>query len=367
MLKSLFRFLFMQKDLHDLTELSNDFNLKRIAYVSVIIFVYQIFNLTDLTHSLERISISVTILSLICLSYFLVIVLYYRNFLDAGLGLRMSISFWIMILFGMTQYFIMDIYTVGMPINILTYCALLVIIPIFSTQQSFWLFAIFLVYSTLLATVSGASAHYIQLNALICTSGFVVSMLIQQQYVRMILSLLRENRIDALTGILNRRGGLDRIETLLALCKRHGRTIAIFMIDIDYFKPFNDRLGHLEGDNALRRVARALDGVFERRSDIVCRYGGEEFLAGCSIQRESDAALLAERLCDSVAAMAIPTPDPRVCEHLTVSIGYTVYTSPQTKEQDAIDITHFSLIMEADKALYRAKEQGRNRCVDYST
>ncbi len=365
MIKPLFRFVFRQKDIPDLTELSNDFNLKRIVYVSVILLVYQIINLIDPSHALHTISISITILILTSFSYSLVIILYYRKLLDAGLGLQMSISFWILILFGMGQYFILDIQTVGMPINVLTYCALLVIVPIFSTRQSFWVFTIFLVFSIVLATLSGASAQYIKSNALICASGFIISMLIQQQYVRMILSLLQENRVDPLTGILNRRGGLDKVETLLALCKRHGRTTALYMIDIDFFKAFNDKLGHLEGDDALRKVARALDDVFERRSDIVCRYGGEEFLACCSIQKENDAALMADRLRKAVIDMSITTPYQRVAEHLTISIGYTLYT-PQLNHPSS-EKNHFALILEADQALYRAKAAGRNCSVYYDS
>jgi diguanylate cyclase (GGDEF)-like protein/PAS domain S-box-containing protein len=166
--------------------------------------------------------------------------------------------------------------------------------------------------------------------------------------------LAEQSLLDGLTGIANRRR-FD--ETLAREYRRHARggaTLSLVLIDIDHFKAFNDRYGHIQGDACLRRVAEALRQNVTRAGDLVARYGGEEFAC---ILPETDApaaAALAERLRRAVAALDIPhEASPTACR-VTVSCGAaTRRCLPGGAPLD--------LLARADEQLYRAKAAGRNQ------
>jgi two-component system chemotaxis response regulator CheY len=156
-------------------------------------------------------------------------------------------------------------------------------------------------------------------------------------------------RHDALTGIGNRLRLAEDLEAACGRVRRYGHAYCVALFDVDEFKPFNDAHGHLGGDEALRAVAGALRGAV-RSGDQVYRYGGEEFLVLLAEQSLESAALAAERLRAAVEALAIPHPAGGV---LTVSAGVAGL--------DARTCTPDELLERADRALYRAKEAGRNR------
>jgi diguanylate cyclase (GGDEF)-like protein len=154
-------------------------------------------------------------------------------------------------------------------------------------------------------------------------------------------------RRDALTGLLNRRGFEERLDVELARATRAERPVALILSDIDHFKSVNDRLGHPAGDAALVRVARVLEGV-GRRADTVARFGGEEFVF---IVPDADADMaheLAERARTTIETAFADEPVP-----LTASFGTVAFP--------ADGITAGSLLETADRALYAAKREGRNR------
>jgi two-component system cell cycle response regulator len=150
---------------------------------------------------------------------------------------------------------------------------------------------------------------------------------------------------DALTGLRNRRYVRRHLESLL----RSGATAAVLVIDVDRFKPLNDRHGHAAGDAALKEVANRLRDHL-RAVDVVARYGGEEFLVVLSGAAEEEAAAVGERLRAAIAED--PVTAGNLALPVTVSIGVAV-----ARGQAASD----ALIAAADAALYRAKEGGRNR------
>jgi len=160
--------------------------------------------------------------------------------------------------------------------------------------------------------------------------------------------------MDHLTGIGNRRSFEARFTNEWQRARRDKKPISVIMIDIDFFKQYNDRFGHPEGDSCLRRVARVIDENLKRPGDTVFRYGGEEFII-CLNNTNSEGALkLAEKIRKMILAEKIPHPDSSVTPHLTISSGIST-TIPQDKERPS------SLIKKADRALYRAKKSGRNR------
>ncbi len=165
---------------------------------------------------------------------------------------------------------------------------------------------------------------------------------------------LRElSMIDGLTGIANRRCFDARIE---AEWRRHadrGAPLALLMVDVDCFKALNDGLGHLQGDECLREIARLCSSGVRGDEDLVARYGGEELtilLPGCVLE---DATQVAEQLCAGVRERRMPHPQSPVGAYVTVSIGVaTMYPSRRISPRD--------LIAAADRALYAAKRQGRD-------
>jgi diguanylate cyclase (GGDEF)-like protein/PAS domain S-box-containing protein len=167
------------------------------------------------------------------------------------------------------------------------------------------------------------------------------------------VQLERISNYDGLTAIPNRRYfehfyGLEWRRAL-----REQKWLALIMIDVDFFKAYNDRHGHLAGDECLKRIALALQ-IVNRASDLVCRYGGEEFVAVLSGTDPESARAIAERMRQRVHDLALAHGDSVVCPHVTVSMGIaaqvpTVAASPE------------ALLLKADQALYLAKSMGRDR------
>jgi len=158
---------------------------------------------------------------------------------------------------------------------------------------------------------------------------------------------------DGLTGLFNHRAFYERLAAELTRSRRYGHPVGLLMIDIDDFKGFNDRHGHLAGDEVLRAVARILVADLRREVDTACRYGGEEF-AVILPDTPLGAGAVAERLRGRIAATTFAFGDNDV-DTVTVSIGATTFPGPA----DTAD----ALVVVADKALYAAKAAGKNRVV----
>ena len=165
--------------------------------------------------------------------------------------------------------------------------------------------------------------------------------------------------IDALTGIPNRRHFDDLLDKEWKRAMRADRHMSLLLIDIDKFKEYNDTYGHGSGDTALRKVAHALEDALRRAGDTVARYGGEEFAAVLPYTDAEKAREAADQIMQAVKALEIEHKSSPVAPHLTLSIG--VATANPNKAA-----TPASLLEEADKALYKAKHQGRNRIVSTS-
>lgn len=207
--------------------------------------------------------------------------------------------------------------------------------------------------------IYGLLAASFVLLVLLAESGILYRKLMQ-----LTTTLQRLTLQDALTGVANRRAfdaALDR-EWRRAL--RSGQPLALIMIDVDQFKPFNDCYGHVEGDKCLQAVAAVLRSAATRASDLAARYGGEEFAVLLPQTDAATAGELAERIREAVAALDIrnsAAPDGRV----TVSIGVAdIHGSRADAPAASADYPDGqALIRMADEMLYAAKSSGRNRVV----
>jgi len=161
--------------------------------------------------------------------------------------------------------------------------------------------------------------------------------------------LIQMAKIDGLTGIYNRRYLDSRLTEEIERSRRHGNPLSILLLDIDHFKKINDTHGHLCGDYALRKISELLQELV-RTSDILGRYGGEEFLCILPETPHEQAVVLAERCREQIATKPLACEDHQA--RITISIGVT-----GQHRDDTLD----SIIKRADDALYQAKREGRNR------
>lgn len=169
-------------------------------------------------------------------------------------------------------------------------------------------------------------------------------------HLRTLLQLYRQATRDLLTGLLNRRALTEQLERKLRRTKRYGRPLTLLMMDLDRFKRLNDEYGHLAGDQVLREFARRAGNAL-RDSDVLGRWGGEEFMAGLVETRPEEAQRVAERIRDACEQTPVRINDDREVP-FTVSIGVSPIREHETLEQ---------AIKRVDDALYAAKAAGRNR------
>ncbi len=170
--------------------------------------------------------------------------------------------------------------------------------------------------------------------------------------------LLQLSFNDALTGVANRRSFEELIAKEWSRVARHSRPISLIMIDVDCFKIYNDSYGHQCGDECLKQVAKGLRNTLKRPGDFIARYGGEEFVVILPDTELEGACQIAENMRRSIDSLKIAFKESSVRDQVTVSMGIAV-TIP------GIDSKLDLLINSADKALYQAKKEGRDRVKIY--
>jgi diguanylate cyclase (GGDEF)-like protein len=163
-----------------------------------------------------------------------------------------------------------------------------------------------------------------------------------------------EVEYDALTGIHNRRFFDENMKRILSLLSRSGSLLSLLMIDIDFFKRYNDTYGHVEGDKCLKIIAQTLSKSVTRADDFVVRYGGEEFIVLLPNTNEQGARLIADKLLNNIRNCNIPHEQSEAANCVTISIGVT--TGKVLHTHSANDF-----VEKADKMLYKSKQSGRNK------
>ncbi|MCL2188492.1 MAG: diguanylate cyclase [Defluviitaleaceae bacterium] len=159
---------------------------------------------------------------------------------------------------------------------------------------------------------------------------------------------------DGLTGIYNRRYFDESVPRLIASLSRTNSPLTIMMIDIDFFKKFNDTYGHISGDKCLKMVAEVLNKAVPRADDFVARYGGEEFVVVLPNTNENGACIVADRIMSRIRESNIPHVSSDVAKYVTFSIGFTTAIALHT-------LTLENYVQKADEMLYQSKQSGRNK------
>lgn len=216
----------------------------------------------------------------------------------------------------------------------------------------------------LLASVLGSSRftygwYFARLESLAALVAYPLVLVAQMN--RIITGMATDNRslehasdTDALTGLYNRRGFDARFAAGVARCVAEGEPYALLVLDVDEFKRYNDTFGHPQGDAALEAVARAIAHGIARPNDLAARIGGEEFAIGLPSTGAAGALVVAEHLRASIAALALAQYAGCPTRILTASIGLATTADGGIKR-------HRELLARADRALYAAKHNGRNR------
>lgn len=260
--------------------------------------------------------------------------------------------------------------------NIDEYAALLVGIIVL-TQVSFDVLPVDNIVATLTACTiyislaclfkSGEIVYYDSLNILsVAILGGIISWhkarvkYEHEEYVELIerssSQMFRASLTDSLTGLLNRRNGFDKLETLTAQSSVSGREMVCMILDLDDFKAFNDTYGHVEGDKLLENVGRLLSGIQVKYSIFFSRTEGEEFMGFWMPSRHDEARAIAEEICEKVRS--IEHPLRKEGKYSTISIG--IYQGVASVSDNAS-----SIYSKADNAVYDAKRNGRDRIEFY--
>jgi len=189
--------------------------------------------------------------------------------------------------------------------------------------------------------------------------AFLQNLLVRQQKAELEEINVRLQRLaveDPLTGLANRRSFEAQLDEEWRRCLRQELPLAVMMLDVDSFKLYNDTYGHQAGDECLARIAEELRGYARRPGDCVARYGGEEFVIVWPGASADEACLEMQKLNEQIRRLRIRHHVSPVSDVVTVSIGVAACV-PATHDSP------FRLVREADMALYHAKKQGRDRCV----
>jgi diguanylate cyclase (GGDEF)-like protein len=172
--------------------------------------------------------------------------------------------------------------------------------------------------------------------------------------------LQRLSSLDGLTGVANRRHFDLVLKQEWRRAIRDATPLSLILIDVDFFKAYNDTYGHQMGDECLKRVADSLKGVLKRPTDLIARYGGEEFVVLLPKTDIEGASALAEEMRTAVEALRITHARSQVTDRVTISLGVATIVPNR-------DSSSTELITEADQALYGAKQGGRNRVKSSNT
>lgn len=164
--------------------------------------------------------------------------------------------------------------------------------------------------------------------------------------------LLKLAYSDGLTGVFNRRYFDEHYSIQRRMSQRNNTPLSLLLLDIDYFKKFNDSYGHIAGDNALQQVSRVISDTLNRPGDFVARYGGEEFVVLLSDTDQAGAECVAEKIFEAVKALKIVN---KSSEHEYLSLSAGIVTVPGS------DAGNLDLLELADQCMYETKEEGRNR------
>lgn len=332
------------------------YNLSRIFVFSILLILVEFLNLASDTFWESRAyKTGGILLFIVCLLGIFCTQLWFKppRFSDRALNLFYT-GFWVCIVLAFVPYFSGDATRIGQPFNAVLLCGILLAIPILNLWQAMLVFGTFTLTCVFCAVYYKTSAMYVLQSALICVIGFVVCIIIQRQYQALIDRLNHDVRTDFLTNIANRKGGMEQLQQARNGAAQKNKLLAVYIMDLDFFKQYNDAFGHLAGDTVLMRVSNLLGQKCKTGQDSVFRLGGEEFVMTQQVPSPEYACGFAANLLQDVEELRIKAGIDTASQWVTISCGITIVPP------DDISTSNLALIDQADQAMYQAKISGRN-------
>jgi diguanylate cyclase (GGDEF)-like protein len=266
--------------------------------------------------------------------------------------------YWLLLMVSMTPFICMDVLETRIPLNIVLFYCVMVIGPVFSRPEGFFICISAFLYIIILVILCGADMSFIIKAITIAFTATVISNILHNSYIKIISRLQIERDTDELTGLLNRRAGIEIAEVTLKRFRKEGRNCAFFIVDVDFFKCYNDLYSHMKGDEVLCHLAKCLAEHFNSDNSILYRMGGDEFTVFIGTDNTEDIVESAKMLLLCVSGLGIKAADPEVSPVMTVSIG--IHLCPPGSGEDCSQPDLNSLLTETDIQLYNAKKNGRN-------
>lgn len=338
-------------------------NVRRSIYISLgILFLgtSTLYRITDNADNNDMFLKATYIFLIIIAALSAVIYLIFRNNLieNKTLGKNLIAFYWIIIMICKSSSFYYDALTSVIPLSVTTWQVAISVILILSRRNILIICLLFTIYNIGIALYANAPTSYIVDVTVRCFLGWILAnFMLYPYYVAMVKNIINSN-IDPLTGLKNRRGGMEKIEKISKTRKNQNRIAAFYMIDVDDFKAYNDTYGHQNGDVILKMISGDIDSVFPCEECVNIRYGGEEIVVFALLDDESKANDLGEELLEKIRQNKIKSGEGAKKEYLTISIGYvTVLVSEINNEN--ID----KYINAADEAMYWAKSRGKDQMV----
>lgn len=336
-------------------------NMDRLFIITTLTLLFQIANLLNKALYYDnKFVYSVLSLTMLCFLFILFLLfIYFSPNLSIKFKRNVYKSYWIIYPLLLTPFYVYNILHDYLPFNLFIVLIVLVTFPISDTRHTILMFISPLVINIALFLFYHTDIVYMIYSFSGILACMVIAINIHGKYTSLLIELSNSCTYDTLTHTLNKNPGYQRSINMFEMCKRNLQPFCVYMLDIDFFKIYNDTFGHQAGDNTLKLIAECISDTFARKQDIVCRYGGEEFLICCTNKELTDFEFMAETLLDNIYDLRIEAGAKTVAPYVTASIGYTVFIPNEKNPYDGLSLD--TLIKHADSALYKAKAQGRNR------
>ncbi len=305
-------------------------------------------------------TIAAIVFAAICLIYFFIINSQLADPLTTDTSKTVTITtFWFFYFANALTFSCMEMYDQGTINNYMIFIAVFTFIPMLGIFTSTF-FYVFSLAIEVFAIYQYGNVADPQDRMVVCLGitalGWAVSVMLYSSFISDNISKKKFEHLsetDPMTLMLNRRGMKRHTDILWASCKRHNIDICAVMVDIDFFKGYNDTFGHAMGDECIKSVAECIKSSFARKSDAVARYGGEEFLIIASDVKAEDMLKHVMAMQDKVRALNMEAGNKTVSDVVTISAGMFIGS--------AIYIDNIQQFVEkADEQLYNVKEHGRN-------
>lgn len=339
-------------------------NVKRSLLVCAFALLFQVTNLFGehmRIYEYMRIASGATV-AVVLVYFVFAMLIYFRNpNITVNRMKKMYGIFWVVFTLQMTPFFWADVLYSQTPVNMIVFGTALAVCPVFKKKSIVYLYPFLFLYMFANVVIAGADLELVMTSIAVIIVCMTIAINVQSSTYHLVSSLYKESETDGLTKIYNRKAGIARMVSLLALGKRMERDVAAFFIDIDHFKNYNDSYGHLEGDKALSAVSACVQQCFSRETDVLCRIGGEEFAVMVFVNKKEDAVDLAKQLLHMVSQLQIPSGEGATYAYISVSIGVTMlHGFHRAANEEAVT----AFIEAADRELYNAKRNDRN-CISF--